>query len=130
MESKRVLLIDDEKDFCTVVKMNLELSGKFTVLTASNGKEGIQLAKSAKPDVILLDIVMPKMDGFEVLKQLKKLPDTIPIPVIMLTAVDTDESRIKAAGIYSEYYITKPVTTNDLMTKIDSVLSLRGEGTS
>ena len=125
-ERKYILLVDDEKNFCDLVKLNLEMSGKFKVITAYDGEEGLKKAKSENPDVILLDIRMPKIDGFEMLKILKKDSQTMPIPVIMLSAVDDDTSKIKSSGMMSEYYITKPVKTDELIAKIEWVLQLRG----
>jgi len=63
MDKKKILLVDDEEDFCFFVKLNLERTGKYQVFTATNGMEGIRLAKQLKPDLIFLDIVMPKMGG-------------------------------------------------------------------
>jgi DNA-binding response OmpR family regulator len=74
MSKKRILIIDDEENFCKLVKMNLELDVDFTVETATEGKKGIELAKKFKPDIIILDIMMPKMSGFEVLEKIKKDP--------------------------------------------------------
>ena len=125
MERKKVLIIDDEKGFCNVLRMNLQLTQKFEATTAYDGKEGIRLAKKIKPDVILLDIMMPGMDGFKVLKALKSNSNTMPIPVIMLTAIGETEAKIKAGEMYSEYYITKPVKSQDLILKIETVLNLR-----
>lgn len=121
MYKKRILIIDDEKDFCRLVKMNLELTGDFEVDIATNGKRGIFLAKKTKPDLILLDILMPGMDGFEILERLKKDETTMEIPVAVLTAKGNKASKIKASGLY-ELYITKPIGTNDLKTKIEEVL--------
>ena len=126
MERKKVLMIDDERGFCNVVKMNLQLTQKFDVVTAFNGKEGIKLAKKIKPDIVLLDIMMPGMDGFEVLKVLKNDGHTMSIPVIMLTAIGESEAKVKAGEMYSEYYITKPVKSQELISKIEMVLNLPG----
>lgn len=125
MDKKKILIIDDEKDFCRAVKMNLELTGNFEVNAALNGKMGIKLAKKLKPDLILLDIVMPGIDGFEVLKRLKEDNNTIAIPVVMLTAKGDDASKIKAAGLYGEEYITKAIEAPDLKVKIETVLKRR-----
>lgn len=122
MYKKRILIIDDEKDFCRLVKMNLELTGDFEVDIATNGERGISLAKKTKPDLVLLDILMPGMDGFEVLERLKKDKDTMAIPVVMLTAKENEASKIKAMQLYDELYITKPIETADLKTKIEEVL--------
>lgn len=126
MIKKRILIIDDEEDFCELVRKNLELSSNFKVDTAISGKEGIKLAKAIKPDLILLDILMPGMDGFEVLKELKRDKDTAMVPVVMLTARKDDESKSKAAQLYDSGYITKPIEALDLKTEIEEVLRRRG----
>ena len=120
---KRILIIDDEKDFCFFVKQNLELTGGHQVIVATSGKDGIAAAMRYKPDLIILDVIMPLMSGFEVLQELKAGKATTMIPVIMLTAVDTDEAKEKALGLYNEDYIVKPVAISELKAKIEAVLS-------
>lgn len=122
---KKILIIDDEKDFVYFVKKDLELSGAYVVLGATNGKDGIDLALRQKPDIIVLDVVMPQMGGFEVLSALKANKSTTGIPVIMLTAVDNDEAKAKALSLYNEDYIVKPVSIAELRSRIDSVLERR-----
>ena len=122
MSKKRILIIDDEKDFCELVKLNLEIMGDFEVATAVNGKRGINLAKRTKPNLILLDIAMPGIDGLEVLKKLKKIHNTMQIPVIMLSAKTDETSKHKTAQLYNEGYIEKPVEPADLKNKIEQVL--------
>jgi two-component system, OmpR family, alkaline phosphatase synthesis response regulator PhoP len=126
MSKKKILIIDDETDFCKLVKRNLELIGDFEVAIAEDGKRGLASAKKLKPDLILLDIMMPHMDGFKVLEKLKTDMNTIAIPVIMLTAKGDEASKIKAAQLYDEEYITKPIDAPDLKTKIEEVLKRRG----
>lgn len=126
MSKKRILIIDDEVDFSGLVKMNLELTDDFEVVIAANGKKGIKLAKRIKPDLILLDILMPGMDGFEVLEKLKKHEDSMMIPVIMLTAKGDEASKTRATQLYDELYITKPIEATDLRTKIEEVLERTG----
>ncbi len=121
-----ILMIDDEKDFCLVVKKNLESLGDYKVLTASGGEEGIRLALRHRPDVILLDIRMPKMDGMAVLKILKSEEKTLSIPVLMLTAVRDEKTQREAASLYDEGYIEKPVEMQELRSRIDEVLSRTG----
>lgn len=120
---RKILVIDDEKDFGFFVEQNLELTGAYNVILASSAKEGIKAAIRQKPDLILLDVVMPEMSGFEVLKTLKETRATTSIPVIMLTAVDTDEAKETALSFYNEDYIVKPVAISELKAKIDAVLS-------
>jgi DNA-binding response OmpR family regulator len=127
MAKRKVLMVEDEEDFSRIVKMNLELlDADYFVERANSGKEGLKKAVSFKPDVILLDIMMPKMDGFEVLKRLKDNPDTSAIPVIMLTAKSDEESRLQASQLYNEDYITKPIEAPDLKAKIEEILSRMG----
>ena len=122
---KKILIIDDEKDFGFFVKQNLELVGGYSVIVTTGGKDGIAAALRYKPDLILLDVIMPQMSGFEVLQALKDGTATTMIPVIMLTAVDTDEAKEKALGLYNEDYIVKPVAISELKAKIDAVLARR-----
>ena len=123
MDKKRILIIDDEEDFCRLVKMNLEAMGGFEVTIATNGETGIDLAKKIAPGLILLDILMPGMDGFEVLKRLKESGcNTTRIPVVMLSAKTDVVSKRKAMQLCNEGYIKKPVEPLDLKVKIEKVL--------
>ena len=127
MDKKRiVLLIDDEADVCALIKMHLPVVGNFEVICACNGKDGLKLAKRVRPDAIILDVIMPHLDGFAVLKELKKDDRTIAIPVIMLSALDEDVAKIKSAELYDEMYITKPVDVYQLKEKIEEILKIRG----
>jgi len=126
MDRRKILIIDDEDDFCNIVKENLELRGSYEVYTTTSGKEGLKLAKKVKPDLILLDIRMPEMDGFQVLERLKKEKDTMVIPVIMLSALDDDSSKVKGSQLYNEMYLTKPIKIVDLISSIEEVLKRRG----
>ena len=120
---KKILIIDDEKDFTYFIKENLQLISNYNVITARRGRKGIRAALKENPDLILLDIMMPGIDGFEVLKRLKENDKTYHIPVIMLTAKDDDESKLKSSGLYADDYIVKPVETKILRTKIHNILS-------
>ena len=122
MSKKKILIIDDELDFSKLVKKNLELIGDFEVAIAENGKQGLASVKKLKPDLILLDIMMPHMDGFKVLEKLKTDEDTSEIPVVMLSAKGDEASKLKASELYDEYYITKPIEALDLKKKIEDVL--------
>lgn len=120
---KKILMIDDERDICLLIKQNLEISGDYKLIIATNGRDGIAAAAREKPDLILLDIIMPGMSGFEVLEKLKSRTDTTSIPVVMLTAVGTEEAKEKAMSLYNEDYLVKPVRTDALKAKIDEVLA-------
>lgn len=126
MEKKKVLLIDDEKDFCATIATHLKLIGDFKIAVAFSGEEGLKLVKRLKPDLIILDIIMPGMDGFKVLEKLKKDSNTMEIPVIMLSGQDSDLYKIEAARLFDEFYITKPVDARQLKEKIEEVFKRRG----
>ena len=126
MKKKKILIIDDEEDLTFFVKANLELAGNYEVITATSGKEGVAIAATSDIDIILLDIMMPKMDGFDVLDKIKKTKGTLSIPVVMLTAKSDIDSKIKAAGLYGNDYIVKPVQIEILKAKIEETLKRRG----
>jgi DNA-binding response OmpR family regulator len=126
MDKKKILLIDDELAFCEVIKENIELRGKYSVHISTNGKDGLRAARWLKPHLILLDIRMPRMNGLEVLERLKKDESTLGIPVIMLTALDDDVTKVKSAELGDERYLTKPVTIGQLLAKIEEVFKEAG----
>ncbi|MDZ7832385.1 MAG: response regulator [Desulfobacterales bacterium] len=123
-ETKKVLIIDDEEDFCFFVRENLINTGMFDVFVATNGRYGIKLARQEKPDIILLDLMMPDLTGEEVADELKDYAATAEIPIIFVTALatrtDTGESSLKKTG--SAYYISKPVRTRELVGAINEVI--------
>ena len=118
---KKILMIDDEPEVCAVVCEFLEKKG-FSSAYVTGGKEGIKTAQGMIPDLILLDINMPKMDGFAVLANLKQSPKTMSIPVIMLTGRGDNESKVQAARLYNDGYITKPFKMEELEIKIRQIL--------
>lgn len=117
----KVLVVDDESDVVSTVQYRLEFC-EFEVIAAANGKEGLEKAASEKPDLILLDISMPVMDGHEMLERLKSRPDLKDIPVIMLTAYSDAKDIAKAADLGIVDYITKPFDFTELMRKISNAL--------
>ena len=125
MSKNRILIIDDEKDLCFFLKANLEARGDYTVKVATSGEDGLYLAERFKPHLVILDIIMPVMDGFKVLEELKKNPKTMAFPVLMLSAKHDDESKIEASGLYCEGYVTKPVRIDDLLARMTKILKLR-----
>ena len=119
---KKILLIDDEENFSFLVKQNLEDSGEFSVHTANDPDKGIKLAQKIIPDAILLDITMPKKNGLQVLEIMKQNTKTMAIPIIMLTAHDESDMKLKASYLYGDDYLVKPVTYDVLKAKIDEVI--------
>jgi DNA-binding response OmpR family regulator len=127
MRKINVLFIDDEKDVLWTIKKSLEVIGDFNVETVVDGKKGIALAKKLLPDVILLDIVMPETDGFEILRKLKKDNATTKIPVIMFTAREDEEAKMQASQLYDEDYVVKGIEMPALKEKIEEVLKRIGK---
>ena len=119
--SKKILVIDDKHDIRALVCKFLNKRG-FLAFRAKNAWQGLQLANRFLPDLILLDINMPLVNGFTVLKHLKTSEKTSYIPIIMLTGRDDETSKEKASGLYSEYYITKPFDLEDLYSIIIKIL--------
>jgi len=117
----RVLVVDDESDIVSTIQYRLKFC-EFDVITASNGKEGLEKAANEKPDIILLDINMPVMDGHEMLERLKNCPDLKDTPVIMLTAYSDRKDIAKAADLGIADYITKPFDFTELVEKISNAL--------
>ena len=122
----KILLIDDDPDFLDATK-KLLVANRFHVLTAENGEEGISKAKYEKPDLIVLDVIMPGKDGYSVCHELRKIAETRPIPVIMLTAVGQQLSKPEyavdmAIDHLADDYIDKPVDTQTLIKKIEKHL--------
>jgi two-component system alkaline phosphatase synthesis response regulator PhoP len=122
----KILIVDDEIDTLLPLKMSLEVED-YLVLGASNGYEALELAKTNIPDLILLDIMMPGMDGYEVCSRLKKDPIMRNIPVIMLTAKDAVREKVKGLDIGADDYVTKPFNLNELKARIKSVLRRFGD---
>lgn len=122
---RKVLLIDDEKDFTFFLSKNLEATDRFTVEVANDAQIGIEKAKTVKPDIIILDIYMPNTDGIAVLKEIKVDPKTLFIPVIMLTAAADDIYKWKAENRLCEDYLAKPVQLTTVVDAIDAIFKKR-----
>ena len=116
-----IIVVDDNPDITNIVKVTLESAGH-QVICAHSGEELFRQLTGLKPDIIFLDIMMPKMDGFEVLKRLKNAPETSTVPVIMLTAKGQYEDILKGYKEGADYYIPKPFIGTQLLAAIDLVL--------
>lgn len=129
LASQTILVVDDEQDLLDLIEYNLKKE-EFKVLKAENGLEGIELARKSRPDLILLDIMMPKMDGLEVCRELRSDPHLKLVPIIFLTARDDEKTEVEGLNQGADDYITKPISTKRLMSRIKAVLrrSQEGEG--
>lgn len=123
MERRRILVVDDEERMVRFIRMNLEHDG-FQVSEAFNGKQAIQKLRDVTPDLILLDIMMPDLDGFEVLETLREISN---VPVIMLTAKGEEDDRVRGLELGADDYVTKPFSPRELVSRVKAVLR-RTEG--
>ena len=110
---KKIVVVDDNDDFVTLVRGILESKG-YGVNSANNGQELFSHLKNEKPDLIILDIMMPQMNGLEVLSRLKSIPETASIPVILVTAKGQYNDVLKGYQLGTDYYISKPFTSEAL----------------
>ena len=114
----QVLVVDDEQRIIDFVRMNLELEG-FQVLQASNGVEALDMVRKHILDLIILDVMMPKLDGFEMLRMLREFSS---VPVIMLTAKGEEDDKVRGLGLGADDYVTKPFGARELVSRVKAVL--------
>ncbi len=122
MSKKRILVVEDEQELIKAVQIRLKYSG-YEVLSACNGREGLEVARKEKPDLILLDMMMPEMDGLTMLSRLKNSSDIKHIPVIMLTAKAQSDDIAQASKLGAFDYVVKPFTSQILLEKIRKAIS-------
>lgn len=120
--TRNVLVVDDEPNIVLSIKFLINQQG-YTVRTASNGEEALQELSRQIPDLILLDIMMPKPDGYEVCQKIRATPEWKDIPVIMLTAKGRDVEKQKGLAMGADDYITKPFATHELVAKVRALLN-------
>lgn len=121
MSRETVLVIEDEKNIAELVKYNLEKEG-FTVQTVLRGDAGLEEARKRKADLIVLDLMLPGMDGLEICRALKQDPKTSPIPIIMLTAKSEDTDQVVGLELGADDYVTKPFSPKELVARVRAVL--------
>ena len=121
MSKQTILVVDDEQDLLDLIEYNLKKEG-YNVLKAENGIQGLEMAKEHKPNLVLLDIMMPKLDGIQVCEKMRANPDLKPIPVIFLTARSDEKTEVEGLDIGADDFITKPISTTKLLSRIKAVL--------
>jgi two-component system response regulator VicR len=121
---KLVLIVDDEKNIVDILKFNLEREG-FSTIEAYDGEEGLNKALKCDPDIILLDIMLPKMDGYTVCKNLRQ---TLSTPVLMLTARDEEIDKVLGLELGADDYVTKPFSTRELIARVKANLRRSANG--
>ena len=122
---KKILIVDDEIEFVAMLKIRLE-ANNYKVIAAFDGEEGLEKAKSEKPDLMILDVLMPKKDGWTLVREIKADQNLKHIPVIMLTIKEHLKDMFKLEGITD--YITKPFKAEELLTKIKTCFSKERTG--
>jgi two-component system alkaline phosphatase synthesis response regulator PhoP len=127
IEKKKVLVVDDELNIRLLVR--IILGNSYDVLEASNGDEALIKAREEKPDLILLDIMMPGKDGFTTCNELKSSKSTRSIPVVMLTALQHKLDEKLALSLNADGYIRKPFTSRDILNTLDDTLSVKSRTT-
>jgi DNA-binding response OmpR family regulator len=120
-DKAKILVVDDEPNIVQTLRDRLEMND-YNVITGNNGKEGLEKAINDKPDIILLDVIMPIMDGHEMLEQLRKSEEGANIAVIMLTARSQNQDIARATACGIEDYIVKPFDLSELLEKIETIL--------
>ena len=123
----KILLVDDDSDFVAATKTVLESRHDYKVLTASDGVFGLAIARAERPDLIILDVLMPFEDGFDTARELKTDPELSQIPIMMLTSFsqrkgETDISVAQGMELEAEDYIEKPVSPQELLLRVDRLL--------
>jgi two-component system alkaline phosphatase synthesis response regulator PhoP/two-component system response regulator VicR len=121
----KILVCDDERHIVRLIQVNLERQG-YQVVTAFDGKEGLEKIRAEKPNLVVLDVMMPYMDGFEVLKALRREPETESLPVIMLTAKAQDKDVFEGYHYGADMYLTKPFNPMELVTFVKRITQGQG----
>ena len=119
---KKILIVDDEQDIVESLKFVLEVSG-FVCYTAFNGEDGLRLAKEIMPDLIILDVMMPKINGYKISRLLKYDAKYKNIPILMVTARSQEEDKLIGEETGADEYITKPFELNDVVDKVKEYLT-------
>ncbi|KIY22148.1 MULTISPECIES: response regulator transcription factor [Mesobacillus] len=117
--NKKILVVDDEQSIVTLLKYNLEQAG-YSVVTGMDGEEGIRLAVEEKPELMVLDLMLPKLDGMEVCKQLRQ--QKVNVPILMLTAKDDEFDKVLGLELGADDYMTKPFSPREVVARVKAIL--------
>ncbi len=122
-----VLIVDDNLELLEVLAEGLELAGPFTVITASDGAQGLEECLAHRPDCLVIDVKMPALTGYQLVRALRGDPETADIPLILLTALAQDYERLAGLAAGTDRYLIKPVTPRELAAAIQEVLALSAQ---
>lgn len=123
-KSFTVLIVDDNRELLDLITESLTLLGDYTVLTADNGADGLARAVETRPDCMVIDIKMPGLDGYQLVRALRGDPATAALPLVILTALTQDHYRIAGLLAGADQYLTKPITPPDLVAAIQGAIRL------
>lgn len=126
LERKKILAVDDDKFIVMVIRVNLEFEG-YEVVEAYDGVQALEMIESEKPDLVVLDIMMPEMNGWDVLSRIRENPETEDLPVIMLTALAQDRDIEEATLRGADVYLTKPFEPEELILTVKRMLAMSDE---
>ena len=127
MGKKRILVVDDHEPLLMAIRGILEGEEGYTIFTALDGIQALEIMEQANPDLIIADIMMPRMDGYELLQHLRAEPETMDVPVIILTGMKTPESEVKSLELGGDDYLTKPIKREILIARVKKVLAQKGK---
>jgi len=119
---KRILVVEDDPDIALSLRLKLEREGGYAVDVVADGADGLRKAIDRRPDLVVLDLNLPGMDGFEVCRRLRKEPETASVPVIMLTARIGEDDRVAGLDLGADDYITKPFSPKEAVARVKAVL--------
>jgi len=122
ISKRKILVVDDEKELVKLITFNLVIAG-YDVFSAKNGIEALEISEQENPDLIILDIMLPRIDGWEVCKRLKQNPRTSNIPIIMLSALSEVDDKLKGFDLGTDDYVTKPFSPRELVVRVKRVLA-------
>jgi DNA-binding response OmpR family regulator len=125
-QKKTILMIDNEKEFSSLIKSFLEESCNYEVKIVPDGYNGVRIARKIRPDIILLDVLMPAMNGFDILRQLQESKETSLIPIIMVTALQDVDDKLRSQGLRCEGCVIKPFKLEDLRNMLHKILAPKG----
>lgn len=126
MTKKRILIVDDEPDLCEILRFNLEAAG-FGTIVAHSAESALNELSACQPDVLLLDVMMPGLSGFDLARRVKNDPATAHLPIIFLTARDAETDKLEGFDIGADDYIAKPFSIREVVARVKAVLNRTGQ---
>ncbi len=122
ISKRKILVVDDEKELVKLITFHMSIAG-YDVLSANNGIEALEICEAEKPALIILDIMLPRIDGWEVCRRLRQNPHTTNIPIIMLSALSDVDDKLKGFDLGIDDYVTKPFSPRELVVRVKRVLA-------